>query len=357
MNLKGLTNSVKEGAGSVNNLFSKTVAEGLPTTGSLGVDIGSSAVKVARLEGSKENCKVLGFGIEKIIDKNLRDALSKALVKAKASPEQRAVLSVAGQGVVSRYIEIPMMSKAELESSMKFEIEKYVPFAMAEVVSDYAVIQEMKDKAKMSVLVAAAKNELIQKKCNLAREVNLNLKAIDLDCIALANFFVEIADTSKKGTCVGIIDIGKSVSNINILVEGMPHLSRDIFIGGDDVTKKMSEVLELDYTEAEALKINPQSRLDELLTIWDPVLNNLSAEIRVSLDYFEARNNKAVEKIFITGGTSRLAGIEEYFKHLLAIEIEKLDYADHLKFDPSVNKDEFKGQGDLLAIALGLALR
>ena len=343
--------------GQLKDIFAKSLIESAAPLGSLGVDIGSHSVKMVRLEASKEGYKVLGFAVEKVSDKNYRDALSKALIKANAPLDLGAVISVAGQGVVSRYIELPLMSKTELESSMKFEIEKYVPFSLVEVSSDYAVVRDIKDKAKMSVLVAAAKNDLIQKKCNFAKEINLNLKAIDLDCLALANFFTEISGLPKKGTCLGIINIGKSVSNINILVDGVPCLSRDIFIGGDDITRKMVESLEIDYNEAEKMKLEPGSKKDELLSIWDSALNNLAAEIRVSLDYFEARNNKAVETMFITGGTSRLSGIEDYLNQLLSVEIKRFDYCSQLKYESAVSQDEFAKNSDLLAVALGLALR
>lgn len=348
---------LRQSIGHVKELFSKSFADETAPRGSLGVDIGTHSIKIIRLESSRDSFKVLGFAVEKVMEKNYRDALSKALVKAKVSAGENAVTSVSGQGVVSRYIELPQLNRSELESSMKFEIEKYVPFPMAEVVSDYTIVHEMKDRVKLLILIAAAKTDLIQKKCNLAREINLNLKAIDLDCLALANFIIEIAPVQKKGTCLGIVNIGKSVSSINILADGVPYLSRDIFVGGDDITKKMSEVLEVDYDEAEKLKNDPAARQKELFSIWDPILNNLAAEIRVSLDYFEARNNKAVEKIFITGGSSRLMGIEEYLNHALGIEIKKLDCCGQLKFDETVNQGEFKKNGDLLVIALGLALR
>ncbi len=341
----------------IKELFSKSLAESAVPVGSLGVDIGSHSVKMVRLESSKEGHKVLGFAVEKVSDKNYRDALSKALVKVKAPADLGAVISVAGQGVVSRYIELPLMNRTELESSMKFEIEKYVPFNLTEVHSDHAVVREMKDKAKMSVLVAAAKNDLIQKKCNLSKEINLKLKALDLDCLALANFFTEISGLSKKGACLGIINIGKSVSNINIVVDDAPCLSRDIFIGGDDITKKMAESLEIDYNDAEKMKLEPGTKKEELLSIWDSVLNNLAAEIRVSLDYFEARNNKAVEMMYLTGGSSRLSGIEEYLNHLLSVEIKKLDFCGQLKYDAALSQEEFAQNSDLLAVALGLALR
>ncbi len=349
---------IKDSIGQVRGLFLKSLLPKDIATGSVGVDIGSSAVKIVRLEKTKEKVKILGFAVEKIVDKNFRDALSKALLTANICAYQSVAVAVTGQGVVSRSIELPLMSKSELESSMQFEIEKYVPFPLAEVSSDYAVIQEMRDKAKMSVLIAAAKSELINEKYNLVKEVNLNLKVVDLDCLALANFFTEIVGWKEKGVCFGIINFGKSVSNVNILVNGVPHLSRDIFIGGADVSKRIAEVYELDFMEAEVLKINPpQEKEKELMDAWEVVLSNLAVEIRVSLDYFEARNNMVVEKMYITGGSGRLKNTGEFLRQALGIEVVKMDYTDKIDFDEGVDKEKFKESSDLLTIALGLALR
>ncbi|MFH1691624.1 MAG: type IV pilus assembly protein PilM [Candidatus Omnitrophota bacterium] len=348
---------VKDAIEQVRGLFSGSFVQKDVVSGSVGIDIGSTTIKVMRLEKGKEKIRVFGFAIEKIVNKDCRDALSRALIAAHVAPHQCAAVSVSGQGVVSRSIELPLMNKSELESSMQFEVEKYVPFPITEVSSDYAIIQEARDKAKMSVLIAAAKNDLINQRCELAKGVNLDLKVVDLDCLALANFFTEIVGWQGKGSCIGVINIGKSVSNINILVDGVPHLSRDIFIGGNDITQRISEIYEMDYAQADSLKISPQDKEKELIDAWETVLNNLAAEIRVSLDYFEARNNMAVEKIFITGGSSRLKNIEEFLGQALGVEIKKIDYVSKISFEEGVDKNKFEENSDLLAIALGLALR
>lgn len=351
--MKIIQDSLKQ----VKDLFSKSISEDLAPVGNLGVDMGSYAVKVVRLESTKEHIKLLGFGLEKVVDKNYRDALGKAMIKARVASRQSAVVAVGGQGVVSRYIELPAMSKTELDSSMKFEIEKYVPFPLAEVACDYAVVHEMKDKAKMSVLIAAAKNELIHKKASVAQEAGLHLRAIDLDCLALANFFSEMVASGKKETCNCVVDIGRVFSSIDIFADGIPALSRDIFIGGDDITKKIAESMDLDYAQAENLKCDPRGKEKECTAVWESVLHNLAGEIRVSLDYFEARANRTVDKIYIVGGTGRLPEIHDYFGRLLGVEVEAIGPMARLKFEDVILKEEFEKNKDLLAIALGLALR
>lgn len=353
---KPLINNIMKSGDGLKDLVSKTIAQNSVVKGVLGVDMGTDSIKALWLDSAPEGLKVMRFAVEKVADKNYRDALSRALKKVGPAAELPVVISVSGQGVISRLVEMPMMNRSELDSAMKFEVEKYVPFPLAEVAVDYTVVKELKDKAKISVLVAAAKNEVIQKKYKVAKELNLNLKAVDLDCMALVNFFTEVVAKKNKEECFGIINIGKSATNLNIVSGGFPSLSRDIFIGGDDITKSVKDALELDLDGAEKLKINPGVKKEELSSAWEQVLHNLASEIRVSLDYFESCGDRAVEKIYICGGSSRLAGLCDYLKQHLGIEVKDVDYISALKIDDSVDLEGFKANKDLLLIACGLAL-
>jgi len=349
-------NSIRNSGSDIKGLVSKTLAQNPSSQGRLGIDIGSSFVKIVWFDGIGDDSKVLGFAVEKVVDGRKKEALIKAFARVGAGTQTPAVISVSGQGVVSRFIELPIMNKAELESSMKFEIEKYVPFSIADIVADHVIVAELKEKAKILVLVAAVKNEVVNKKHALVKELNLNLKAVDLDCLALANFFSEVITKKGEDSCYGIINIGKTVTNLNILVGGLCFLSRDIFIAGDNITKKLKESLEVDIQEAERLKIDPKSKQEEVMNIWEPVLSNLASEIRVSLDYFESCGHRAVEKIYICGGSSRLLKLDEYLKHHLGVEVNKVDKLKGVKFDGVSNSEDFKKNIDILLVALGLAL-
>jgi len=357
MDSQQLKNQFNESLMSVRGLLKQGIPAPEVERGTWGVDIGTDAVKVCCLDVSKQPFVLSAYVIEKVDNKNYRDALSRVLAKTGVLQNGTCVLSVSGQGAVSRYIELPSMNKAELDSSMKFEIEKYVPFPLAEVVTDYAVLGEMKGKAKTNILIAAAKNELIHKKFTLAQELGLKVKAIDLDSLALSNFYTEIVGNPKGCACCAVINMGKTCCNMDILVDGQPFLSRDIFVGGDDFTKKIAEMRDLDLPEAEKLKCAPQGREDELSSIWDSVLSNLTSEIRVSLDYFESRGSKAADLVLITGGASRLCGIREYMEHALAVDVKFLDYADRLVLGGGIDRQAFVADSDLLAVSLGLALR
>ncbi len=341
----------------VKGLLNQKMLAAKVESGTWGVDVGTDAVKICRLDVSRQPPVLSAYVVEKVANKNYRDALSRALAGDRTIQNGVCVFSVSGQGAVSRYIELPSMNKTELESSMKFEIEKYVPFPLADVATDYMLLGEMKGKAKMNILIAAAKNELIQRKFTLAQELGLKVKAMELDSLALANFYTEIIGNVKNDACCAVINMGKTCCNMDILVDGQPFLSRDIFIGGDDFTKKTAETLSLDIPEAEKLKCTPKGREDELFSIWEPVLSNLTSEIRVSLDYFESRGGKAADLVLITGGASRLAGIREYMEHALAVEVKFLDYTDRLALGEGIDRQAFAADSDLLAVSLGLALR
>ncbi len=357
MDSQQLRNQLNESLLSVKGLLKQGMPAPEVERGTWGVDIGADAVKVCRLDVSKQPYVLSAYAIEKVDNKNYRDALSRVLAKNAGIQNGICVFSVSGQGAVSRYIELPSMNKTELESSMKFEIEKYVPFPLADVVTDYTVLGEIKGKAKTNILIAAAKNELIHKKFALAQELGLKVKAIDLDSLALANFYTEIVGNPKDCACCAVINMGKTCCNMDIVVDGQPFLSRDIFVGGDDFTKKIAEALDLDIPEAEKLKCAPQGREDELAAIWDSVLSNLVSEIRVSLDYFESRGSKAADLVLITGGTSRLCGIRDYMEHALAVDVKYLEYTDRLSLGAGVNRQAFAVDSDLLTVSLGLALR
>ncbi|MDD5019837.1 MAG: type IV pilus assembly protein PilM [Candidatus Omnitrophica bacterium] len=357
MDPQQLKHQLDESLASVRGLIRKNMPQPEVDHGTWGMDIGTDAVKICRLDTAKKPFTLLAYAVERVDQKNVRDALSRALSNAGAPQDACCVLSVSGQGSVTRYVELPAMSKSELESSMKFEIEKYVPFPMAEVVTDYVVAGEMKDKAKMSVLIAAAKNELIQKKFGIAQEMGLRTRAMDLDALALANFYSEIISQGKGEPCCAVINMGKTSCNMDIFVDGQPFLSRDIFVGGDDFTKKIAEVLELDFAEAEKLKCGPSGREEEVSAAWDPVLSNLTSEIRVSLDYFESRGDKAVGLVLITGGASRLYGVREYLEHALAVDVKHLAYGERLRLGEGIDRQAFAADSGLLAVALGLALR
>ena len=319
---------------------------------SIGLDIGSSYIKTISLQKDSQGINITGFACEKI-GSNLKDTIKKA-ISSLATNKRQLALSISGHGVVLRYVNLPIMTYEETEKAMTFELEKYIPFPKEEVNFDFAILNKNKNTGKMLVLIAAAKKELVSKKLTLCQEIGHSLSFIDVDSLAIANYF-ECIEGIKEGVCA-IVNLGAGVTALDIIEDGSLVLSRDIFIGGNDFTKKISEGLNKDFEESEKLKI--ASIDDDKLMLLEPVFNNLAGELKVSFDFYETQANRLIDKIFITGGSAQLKGIAEVLRQALGQEVRLISYnPDKLNLSASLDVEEFKRKFNYFTIALGVALR
>ena len=148
------------------------------------------------------------------------------------------------------------------------------------------------------------------------------------------------------------------MSNLNILENGLPVLSRDIYIAGNNFTQKTADILELDFKSAEELKLNiDREKLDKVVIAAESVLSDLAKELRVSFDYYESQNASSVIKIFLSGGGSKFSGLKDMLANLLGIEVEYWDPLRQISITDSVDSKEAKALSSQLAVAVGLALR
>ncbi|MDD5292240.1 MAG: pilus assembly protein PilM, partial [Candidatus Omnitrophica bacterium] len=259
-----------------------------------------------------------------------------------------------GSNVVLRYVHIPIMSYEEVVKSMAFELERYIPFNKEEINFDFAILKKNKNTGKMLVLIVAAKKDLINSRISLCRELGYQVSFIDVCSLALANYF-EFTSSIKDKVCA-IVNLGASVSSVSIIEDGLLVLSRDIFIGGNDFTKKLSEVLNKDFKEAEELKMGPLN--DSLLQSLEPVFSNLTKELKVSFDFYETQENRLIDKILITGGSAHLKGMLDYMKHYLGQNIELVVFDEQkIKLSPSLDATKFKECFNSFTFALGMGFR
>jgi type IV pilus assembly protein PilM len=173
----------------------------------------------------------------------------------------------------------------------------------------------------------------MNQRLKLMESCGLKINVFDIDSIALINAFnfnYPQEDASKQKT-TALLNIGASLSNLNVLEGDVPHLSRDIQIAGIKFTQKLVDVMGLDFKSAENLKLNPESdKADKITKAIESVLANLAAEIRTSFDYYESQSSSTVAKIFLSGGGS---------------------------ISESLIPEKLKLLSPQLAVAIGLALR
>lgn len=333
-------------------------------TPSVGLDIGVHSCKLLEVFPSGDSFEIIRWGIEPIGKDSVETVVSR-LFKRLNIQTKDVYTAVSGKGTLIRYIDMPRMAMEELRKSFELESDKYFPFARDQIYTDcYILDQKGKDK-QMQVLIAASKKEIINERLQLLTKLGFQPNFISINPIAISNVFNILGqkipgndyfNLGSKSSSVAILEMGESVSNLIILVDNQPRFTRDLFIGGQELTKRMSNVLGISVEEAEKLKVNPGSQIQEVLAACDSVLVNLISEIRLSFDYFTTENNAPISKLFLTGGASLLEGLRDLFSKNLDIPVERWDPIASLKIASGLSVEDIRKNSSYLGVALGLAL-
>lgn len=324
---------------------------------SLGLDIGTTSIKLVKLKFSKDTVELSSFNLEPI-QLDLETVLKNII---KSQDTKRVNLSVSGPSAIIRYVNFPRMNSEELKQALKFEVQKYIPFSVDEVNIDSFILKEDLPDNKMLVLLAAVKKEFLEQRLKIIESAGLKASIVDIDSLALVNAFnfnyAKDSDILKNKT-IALLNIGAAVSNLNILEDGIPRLSRDIQIAGNNFTQKLMDIFGLDFKSAEELKINPdKERLQKASQTIEAVLTNLGSEVRTSFDYYESQSASNVIKIFLSGGSTLFSGLKDTLANLLSIEVESWDPIGKINIGNSVDAEKVKAVSNQLAVAIGLALR
>ncbi|MCU0666141.1 MAG: pilus assembly protein PilM [Candidatus Omnitrophica bacterium] len=325
---------------------------------SIGLDSGTSFVKLVKFSFKNNLLELCGFDN----------------VPVRADPQETLKpifhffndtkfvnLSLCGSSTTVRYVTLPKMTEDELRKSIKFEAQKYIPFPAQEVNLDAAILKNDTANNNMFVAVAASKKDYTSQRVKLATENNLIPSFMDHDALAVVNAFIfnEVkAEKSNLPKTVALLNIGASYSTLSILEEGVPVLSRDISIAGNNFTHRIAENLSLDFSSAEKIKVSPpDDKIEQIKLAVEPVLASLATEIRVSFDYYESQSALNVEKIFLSGGTALLEGLPQSLSGLLDIEISGWDPLKRILIADGLDAKKLKSLSGQLAVAVGLALR
>ena len=320
---------------------------------SVGLDIGTSELKLIKTELDKENQQLTSFLVEPV-GQNLGAALKRI---AQEQGLKKVNISVSGPSAIIRYVSLPRMTEEELKQAVKFEVEKHIPFPVSEVNADAHILRNDLADNKMLVLIAAVKKEFLNQRIKLLEEAGLRINTVAIDSVALVNAFNFNYPELDKTKAVALLNIGAAFSNLNILEGGSPRLSRDIHIAGNNFTRKIADTLGVDLKVAEALKLNPdKERLEKVNSAVDLVLSQLAIETRISFDYHESQSASTVAKIFLSGGASLYPGLKENLANALGVGVDYWDPFKQITLSPQLDALVLKLMGAKLATAAGLAL-
>ena len=323
----------------------------------IGFDIGTSSVKAVEIRTTQEGSfEIQRWALEPIEGLDTKAAL-KRLFSRMNIKDQVPVTSVSGKGTLIRYIDMPRLTIEELRKSIVYEIDKYFPFDPQTIYTDCYIIDPKDKEKKMSVLVVATKKELVDERIKLFKEVGLELTCVTTNSIATANAFERLVKVQDPAGARAILDIGGSVSNLMILDKNhSPRFTRDIFIGSQDISNQISNILGVNLAKAEELKRSPGDKLNEIVQASEASVENLIGEIHLSFDYFITEKNLPVDDLFLVGGGALFKGIEKTFEKSLNMPVKIWNPLTDLRLAPEVASSDINSFSSQLGVAIGLAL-
>ena len=228
----------------------------------VGIDVGSKFIKAVQVTEISGQYKVTEFGIAEVSPNvSIPDTISELFSK-KDFKTKRVVSAVSGRFVFVRYISMPVMSDEELVNAAKYELGKYIPVEVDEVLHDSQKLEELAaaegQEPEMRVLLVAAKRTFIDEHVGVLEGAGLQPAIVDVDSFALGNAY-ELSgminpQAIAAGKLVALVDIGASKTNINIMSDSISYFTREFYKGGDDLTDSISKKLSLEVKDAEAMK-------------------------------------------------------------------------------------------------------
>jgi len=337
----------------------------------VGLDLGHQVVKAVEISLDGPEPVITGFARAEVDPGTDRTAAVEKVLQQARFRSKSVVASVSGQSVVVRYITMMQMTDGELQQAIRFESDKYLPFEADEVQIDCQRLTRKTQggteggagQDQMSVVIAACKKSAVEERITEITRHGLTPVAVDVDVFALANAW-ELCGLTEFGAenlherAIALVDVGASVTSINVLCAGETCFSREIGIGGQDMTQAIARRLGLENSEAEAIKRDPQGREVEVSRAITPVLEDMVSELSLSLDYVENREGLRVEEIMLSGGGVLAPGAVAFIEQATGRTTRTWNPLEGLRVaENRVNVQEMEACAPSLAVAIGLASR
>jgi len=346
---------------------------------SLGIDIGTSSIKIVELSRRGERRKLENYGeiaasvlyqkpfrtFEKstllLSSQDVSRAIKAVMEEAKIKT-RRTVFSIPDFSSFFTSFELPPMTEAELPQAVRYEARQHVPLPLAEVTLDWQVIEGRvsdQKKTKLKILLVAVPNEVINQYRKIAEISRLKLLALEAEVFGLLRSLIQ-----EEKKVVLLVDIGAQSTTSSIVEKGRLKMSYSFDMSGNELTEVISKGLGVDYKTAENLKekygiiaaLSTESPAPEVRQILLPLIDVILKEIEKISQNFYQTEGKEIQKIILAGASALLPGLKFYFQNHFKKEIEIANPFSNL-FSPPILEKTLKEMGSSYAIAVGMALR
>jgi len=352
------------------NIFSNPAKMFFPQK-MVGIDIGTASIKIVELSRWGQGKTLENYGeikssslykepfrsVERgsyllsnyFVSRAIRAVLDEAKIRTKAT-----IFSIPDFSTFCVSFDLPPMTKQEVPDAVYYNAPQYIPLPITETTLDWKIISGTPgDKqSSLKVFLVAIPNQTIQDYQKVAQLAGLELYAIEAEVFGLAR---ALAAGSQKRIC--LIDIGVQSTTINIVNKGNLIRSYSFEFAGSQLTHAVSSTLGLGVVEAEEIKrqqglLNSQENVAKTLYL---LIDPLLLEVKKILSDFYIQSEADVDEIYLTGGTSNLPGLKEYFSEVLKKKVEIPNCFSDILYPPILGQD-LEDMAPSFSVATGAAL-
>lgn len=339
----------------------------------IGIDISSTSIKIIELSNSGSGYRVEHYCVEPLPANSVSekvisdvDAVGNSIrnvVKKSGSKAKKCALAVAGSAVISKVITMPSsLSDQEMEGQIQIEADQYIPYALEEVNLDFNVLGPTEGNPDtVDVLLAASRSENVEMRVAAAGVAGLTPIVVDVEAYAIENVYPLLAeDIPDQGVdkTVGILDIGSTMTSLNVMQNGSMVYTREQPFGGKQLTEEIMHQYGLTYEEAGLAKKEgglPDNYVTDLL---EPFKQTAAQQANRFLQFFySASQHSTVDHIVLAGGCASIPGLDEVIHKELGIGVSIANPFKNISLGSKINPQALGNDAPALLISCGLALR
>jgi type IV pilus assembly protein PilM len=333
----------------------------------IGLDIGSGFVKVVEVNHSGDQPEVVRVAMRpllpdaivegEIMDYGLVSEAVKGLFQDLGLKNPDVVTAIGGHDVIIKKIEMERMKEADAREVIRWEAEQHVPFDIKSVELDFQILEPEAEGPQMQVLLVAAKRELVENKVGLLQDAGVNPVIIDIDAFALHNAFQHNYPEQSEGI-IALVNVGHETTNVNILENGVPILTRDIPFGSRRIREDLQRERGLTAEQAEDV-VQARETVQELDRFVEASADEVAVGIeRASAFLMTREDGDSVGRIFVSGGGARIPGMTEALGRRMNVPTQLVNSFERTPVQPNAAGDiSIDEAAPMLLLPLGLALR
>ncbi len=338
----------------------------------VGCDIGSYAVKVVELKEKKDGYHLLAVGKEvlspevivdgAIMDSSMVVEAVRKLIGEKRIKNSNFAISVSGHSVIIKKIAVKVNSPQDLDEAIRWEAEQFIPFDISEVKLDYIplVPEGAEPVGDVDVLLIAVKQDKITDYVSVVARAGKQVSVVDIDCFAVQNCY-EYNYGIDPMKVIALVNIGASVTNVNIISRGETVFWRDISVGGRMFTEALQREFNMTYEQAEALKLGENvggRTIKDAKRVFSKVGNDLANELKKTFDFFATTTGEGpIDEIVLSGGGALTPELPDVLGKKLGAQVSVMNPFRNVYVKEGSESEEVTREAPSFAVAVGLALR